>query len=460
MAGIGFILKKISQQDNLIGWMSAHINATILATFPWIFTIIAFWAVTISASSYMPFPDSMKFTIIIIYNFSFSSVFCGLLTMVSTRHIADCIYRKDTSPVPGMMLGTIIIFLVTQTPLVIWFYFCVVEMDGTLALLSITNYLIIGLIWLTSVYLTAIKNYNSVIISFGMGILISSVGSYLLGEYFSTNGIMAGFNIGLGFCLAMLLSNILSEYQFPFKDIFSIFTYVRKFWILTLSGLVYNLAIWIDKLIMWFSPEATITDSGLRVNFTYDGAMFMAYLTFIPALGAFIFNLEASFHDKYVAFFNDSNRRVNYGQIRQNQIDLITTIKESLNHFIVFQALFTIGVILLFPTLMIFFNLSLLTLGIFRFGAIGAFFHMLLILLTIILSYFDCRKSILFIQLVFLALNGILTFIIMKTDFVYYGLGYMIAAIVTFAVAAVLTIKHLKQLPYHTFITNNSAIQP
>jgi uncharacterized membrane protein len=458
MAGIGFVLRKLSQQDNLFGWAKAHANATILATFPWIFTIIAFWAVTASVATYMPMSDSMNFTIIIIYNFSFSSVFCGLLTMASTRYIADCVYDKNTRPVPGMMLGTIIIFLMTQTPLVVWYYFSYLSMDKPLALLSVANYLTIGMIWLTSVYLTAIRNYHSVLVAFGAGLLISIAGAYVMGDFFSTNGVMAGFNLGLGFCLAMILANILSEYPYPFKNIFSIFKYIRKFWILTLSGLIYNLAIWIDKLIMWFAPDATVTASGLRVNFTYDSAMFMAYLTFIPALGAFIFSLETSFHEKYLIYNNDNNRKVNYAKIVQHQINLIATLKDGINHFIAFQALFTIGIILLFPTMMKFFNLSLVTLGIFRFGAIGAFFHMLALLLTIILSYFDCRKSILFIQCVFLFLNGVLTFVIMKTDFIYYGLGYMIAAIVTFAVAAVLAIRHMKNLPYHTFITNNTSL--
>ena len=458
MAGIGFVLRKLSQQDNLSGWARAHVNATVLATFPWIFTIIAFWAVTLSVSTYMPLSDSMNFTIIIIYNFSFSSVFCGLLTMASTRYIADCVYEKNTKPVPGMMLGTIIIFLVTQTPLVVWYYFFFLSMEKPLALLSVANYLVIGMIWLTSVYLTAIKNYHSVLVAFGVGLLISIAGSYVLGDFFSTSGVMAGFNLGLGFCLALILANILSQYPYPFKGVFTILKYIRKFWVLTLSGLIYNLAIWIDKLIMWFAPDATITDSGLRVNFTYDSAMFMAYLTFIPALGSFIFSLETSFHEKYIIFSGDNNRKVNYAQIEQNQLELITTLKSSINHFIAFQGLLAIGLILVFPTVMRFFNLSLLTLGIFRFGTIGALFHMLSLLLTIILSYFDCRKSILFIQSVFLLLNGSLTFLIMKTDFIYYGLGYMIAAIVTFAVAAVLTIKHLKKLPYHNFITNNTSI--
>ena len=458
MAGIGFVLRKLSQQDNLFGWARAHVNSTVLATFPWIFTIIAFWAVTLSISTYMSLSDSMNFTIIIIYNFSFSSVFCGLLTMASTRYIADCVYDKNTRPVPGMMIGTIIIFLVTQTPLVIWYYFFYLSMDKPLALLSVANYLVIGMIWLTSVYLTTVRNYHSVMIAFGVGLLISIAGSYVLGDFFSTNGVMAGFNLGLGFCLAMILANILSEYPYPFKSVFAIFKYIRKFWILTLSGLIYNLAIWIDKLIMWFAPDATVTDSGLRVNFNYDSAMFMAYLTFIPALGAFLFSLETSFHEKYIIFNNDNNRKVNFSTIEKNQMNLITTLKDSINHFIAFQALFTIGLILLFPTVMKFFNLSLLTLGIFRFGAIGAFFHMLALLLTIILSYSDCRKSILFVQSIFLLLNGSLTYFIMKTDFIYYGLGYMIAAIVTFVVAALLTIKHYKHLPYHTFITNNTSI--
>ena len=227
MAGIGFVLRKLSKQDNLFAWASAHINATVLATFPWIFTIIAFWAVTLSISTYMPLSDSMNFTIIIIYNFSFSSVFCGLLTMASTRYIADCVYEKDTTPVPGMMLGTIIIFLVTQTPLVIWYYFFYLTMDNSLALLSVANYLVIGMIWLTSVYLTAIRNYHSVLVAFGVGLLISIVGSYFLGSLFAVNGVMAGFNIGLGFCLALILSNILSEYPYKFKNVFAIFKYTK-----------------------------------------------------------------------------------------------------------------------------------------------------------------------------------------------------------------------------------------
>lgn len=459
MAGIGFLLNKLSRRDNLLGWARAHVCAVILATGPWIITVIAFWTITFSISTYMPLSESMKFTIIIIYNFSFSSVFCGMLTLVATRYIADCIFVKDTSPIPGMLLATIIFSMLTQMPLAAWFYLSYLKMGVHLAVLSIVNYLVITLIWQTSVYLTAIKNYNAVTIAFSSGLLIAVAGSCLLGHFFSINGVMAGFNIGLGCCLSLIVSCILTEYPYPFKFVTGIFEYMGKFRILIFNGLAYNIAIWIDKWVMWFAPDATVTESGLRVNFNYDSAMFMAYLTIIPSLGVFIFSLENTFHEKYLKFYNDINRKVNFAQIKQNQLEMIAALRKSIFNFVVFQGLFTVVVVLLSNELMSALGISLLRVGVFRFGLIGVFFHMLALFLTIVLSYFDCRKQILLTQVVFFSLNGIITYIAMRTDFVYYGLGYLIAAMVTFAVAAVITVNHLVLLPYHTFITNNTSIE-
>ena len=460
MAGIGFVLRKLSLQDNLIGWVRAHVNAIILATGPWLFTVVAFWAITISVAPFMPISDSMHFTTIIIYNFSFSSIFCGPVTLVSTRYIADCIFAKDSRPIPGMMIATILFSLTLQMPLAVWFYFGYLNMTHHMALQAVFNYLVICLIWLTSVYLTAIKNYHSVSTAFGSGLLLSMVLSYLLGRIFSTAGVMVGLNIGLGCCLALIIACILNEYPYPFRATMSIFSYMRRFQLLIVSGIVYNMAIWIDKWIMWFAPDATVTGTGLRVNFNYDGAMFMSYLTIIPALGVFVFQLETSFHEKYLKFYNDINRKVNFAQIQENQMELVDSLKHGINNFVAFQGIFTAVIVMLAPKMIGVLHLSFMGLGIFRFGVIGVFFHMLALFLTIILSYIDSRKSILLIQMVFLVLNASITYLTMRTDFVYYGLGYMVAAVLTFAVAAVITMWHLRLLPNHTFITNNSSIEP
>jgi len=459
MAGIGFVLRKISQQNNLIGLAQAHVNATILATGPWLFTIVAFWIINMSVASYMAPDQIMRFMIVVIYNFSFSSVFCGAITLVSTRYIADCIFSRKTDPVPSLLVETVCFTLLVQAPLAIWFYFGVLSMSYQLAWLSVANYLIISLIWLTSVYLTAVKNYHAVTIAFGTGMVVAIISIYWLGYYYRIPGMMLGLNLGLGCCLALILANILSEYPYPFKWTADILGYIKRFWLLIMSGLVYNLAIWVDKWIMWFAPDSLVTEAGFRANLSYDSAMFMAYLMIIPALGVFIFTLETTFHEKYLIFYNDINNKANYDRIEHNQLVMVDTLKHSFIHFVAFQGVLTVIIVLLAPKLIMTLDTSLLRLGIFRLGVIGVFFHMMVLFLTIVLSYFDCKKSILIIQLVFLILNASLTYVTMKTDFVYYGLGYMLAAMITFSLAAVITISHLKVLPYATFITNNSSIK-
>eukprot|EP00831_Metopus_contortus_P081901 TRINITY_DN8730_c0_g1_i4.p1 TRINITY_DN8730_c0_g1~~TRINITY_DN8730_c0_g1_i4.p1 ORF type:complete len:172 (-),score=27.14 TRINITY_DN8730_c0_g1_i4:98-613(-) len=139
MAGIGFVLRKLSQQDNLIGFVRAYFNSAILATGPWIFTIIAFWAIISSSSTFLPESDMLNFKIIVVYNFSFSAVFCGLVTLVSTRYIADCIFEKNTQPIPGMLIWTIVISLLAQTPMAVWFYFFHSNMNWRLGSVSYTH---------------------------------------------------------------------------------------------------------------------------------------------------------------------------------------------------------------------------------------------------------------------------------------------------------------------------------
>ncbi len=458
MAGIGFVLRKMSQQDNLSGWIRAHINSVILATGPWIFTILAFWFIRVTVAPFMDSEESVDFMTIIIYNFSFSSIFCGLINLVATRYIADCIYRKDTSSIPSMMITIVLLTLLTQTPLAIWFYFKVLNLGKYVALFAVMNYLIVSMIWLTSIFLTTIKNYNAVTFAFGSGLILGTGAAYGLGCFYALSGVMGGFNIGLGCCLALLMACILSEYPYPLKLSWSIILYMKRYWILILSGFAYNMALWIDKLIMWFAPDSSLLESGIRVNFNYDSAMFMAYLSIIPALGVFMFSLETNFHEKWITFYNDINNKANFAQIKQNQIDLIDSVKRGINSFVAFQGFFTLILILTAPELLHLIGVSMLRLGAFRFGLAGVFFHMLVLFLTIILSYFDCKRSILLIQTTFFVFNGVLTYLAMQTDFVYYGIGYMIAAMITFAVAAVITIRELKLLPYHSFVTNNESV--
>ena len=98
-------------------------------------------------------------------------------------------------------------------------------------------------------------------------------------------------------------------------------------------------------------------------------------------------------------------------------------------------------------------------LAMFRIAVMGSFFHVLVMSLTVVLSYFDLRRAVLAVNAVLLVTNGAFTWITLQFGFAYYGYGFFVSAIATFVVAAVMVGHYLGQLPYLTFVKNNTSVQ-
>jgi len=98
-------------------------------------------------------------------------------------------------------------------------------------------------------------------------------------------------------------------------------------------------------------------------------------------------------------------------------------------------------------------------LSIFRIGTLGAFFHVLMLFEMIILSYFNCRKQIMAIEGVYLLTNALFTMGTIQLGFPYYGYGYFLSSLLCFGLTSALLFAHIKNLPYHAFITNNNSLR-
>ena len=287
MAGIGFVLRKLSRQDNLIGVFRAMAHSALASTGPWLFTVLALGCMMVLGSAYISREELYAFRVIVIYNFAFSLVFTAPIFMVATRYLADCIHKEDVSTAPGMLVGALVVVYITQIPIVGLFYLVYAEMDAAVALSAIVNFMLISSIWLIAIFLTALKNYQTVTRSFAIGLLVSIGASYLFAENHGTAGMLNGFSAGMAFTVASLTAGVFAEYNYPLKKPFLFMGYFKKYWEIALSGLIYNIAAWVDKWIMWFAPEAERMDNNLISYPNYDSAMFLAYLTIVPAMAFF-----------------------------------------------------------------------------------------------------------------------------------------------------------------------------
>lgn len=458
MAGIGFILRKLARQDNLIGMAQAYAHSALASCGPWLFTIIALGSIMSMSKHFVANEEIFNFQIIIIYNFAFSLVFSGPVFMVATRYLADKIHVKDVSNAPGMLIGSILIVLVTQLPIVSAFYFLYANLSLANSLLAVTSFLLISIIWVVSVFVSSLKDFKAITRAFGFGLILSIFCSTTLSEYFGSSGILTGFSIGLCFIAGNLLAKVFAEYPYRYKDPFAFVHYFKKYWELALSGFIYNIAAWADKWVMWFSPEREQLPSNLIFYSNYDSAMFLAYLTIVPAMAMFVFSVETNFFEHYLRFFRDIQNKANFKKIIQNHESMILSIKKSTRNFIVLQGSICVMVILMAPKIFDALNINYMQIGIFRFGTLGAFFHALTLFLIILLSYFDNRKAALIIQLVFMVCNIGFTYVTMKLGFTYYGYGYFAATLVSFIVASVITMRYIANVPYHTFITTNNSV--
>lgn len=463
MAGIGFTLRQLTRKDDLFGVVHAYGSAMLAAAGPWLFTVFTLAGITNIYTNFFAMEGLLNFRVIVIYNFAFSLVLSAPVFMVATRYIADNIHQKDVTNVPSIMIGSMVMLYAVQFPIVALFYLGYVQEDLGLQLSAILNVLLLTTVWLLGVFLTALKDYNAVSWAYGIGMVIAIIMAQILKDIYGDAGMLNGLSIGLAFIVYTLAAKILSEYAYTYDRPFDLKGYFRRYWELAVGGVLYNAAIWIDKWIMWFAPESWMLENGLRMYPDYDSATFLAYLTIVPAMAVFVFSVETNFFEKYQRFYDGILAHKPLRKIKEYQQAVIDSILGSSRNFIVVQGTIAFLCIVLAPKLFEALNINFTQIGMFRMAVLGAFFHVLLLFEMIILSYFDSRRTVMWLAGIYLVLNTLLTLLTLQKDmgfgFQYYGLGYALSSMIIFVITSLVLFRYIKKLPYHAFITSNNSIQ-
>lgn len=457
MAGIGFALRKLTRRDDLIGVIQGYAHSALAATGPWLFTVAALGTISVLTAGGTSVDEIIVFRLVVIYNFSFSLVATGPIMMVATRYLADMIFLKQVGGAVGLFIGALVLATGTQLPIVLAFYLLGTDLPLPLRLLAIVNFLVVSGIWLVSVFLTALKDYASITRSFFIGMAVAAVASILLAETFGAPGLLGGFTLGLAVILFALIGRIFTEYPYQVSDPFAFFGHFRKYWDLALAGFVQNLAIWIDKWIMWFAPERDYHPAGFIYYGHYDSASFLAYLTVVPAIAGFVVSVETGFFERYLRFYRDIQRHATYAKILENQRALVAQIMRGLRNLVILQGSVTFVCVAAAPALFEWSGIPAPQLAMFRIAVMGSFFHVLLMSLAVVLAYFDLRRAMLSVYVVLLVTNALFTLVTVDLGFAYYGYGYFFSALVSFVVVAVMVGYYVSQLPFLTFVRNNSS---
>lgn len=459
MAGIGFAIRKLTSRGDLLGLAGGYVHAAFAASGAWIFTILTLAAVTVIGPRVGSYDDVQAFRLIVVYDFAFSLVLTGPVAMVVTRYTSDRLFAGDVSGLPGSLLGALAIVYATQVPLAALFYTRVAVLEPSTAVAAVACYALVAGTWVVSVFLSTLKEFAAVSRTFAAGMLVSLAGTVALAPVAGAAGMLFGFSLGLAVIQFTLVARVFAEFPYPARDPFAFLPYFRRHWELAAGGAVYYAAIWVDKWVMWWAPERERLAAGLVSYPDYDSALFLACLTMVPSMAVFIVAVETDFFERYQRFYRGIADHATYDEIARNQAGLVASVFEGARRLLLLQGGLAAATVVAAPWVFDLLGVNYAQMGMFRLGVLGVVFHLLVVYLTILLSYLDLNRSVLWLSALLLACNAIFTWASRSLGFPYYGYGYFLAAVVTFLVATFVAMRYLDDLPYHTFISGNASVR-
>lgn len=451
MAGIGFRLREMANRKTFAEWLKLYTYSAVIFSGPWLISIMALAALSVFALPSLQEFDVRVFTVTIVYAYCFSLITTGVIQLVVTRYVSDQFYMRNPDAVVPTFVGAIAVTVLFQTITGALFLF-MTELGFLYKIMALGLYVTLSVIWVEMLFLSAAKDYTNIVLSFAMGYLLSFVAGQVLGNFFDLDGLAIGFLVGQVLLMSLLMYRIFAEYRFGSGFDFNFLGHFKKFPSLALAGVAYNTAIWIDKIIFWYSDSGLHIHSVFYTHFPYDSAMFVAYVTIIPTLAIFLLRIETDFYLRYKNYYGTILQKAPLSVILQRKSEMLGVLKESMKTVLIYQGSVTIGVFMLMPYIVSLLGIDPDFTPIFRVATIGAFFHGGLLVLMILTLYFDFRGSAVAMSLLFLTLNIVLTVASLYLGQWAYGFGYLGACALTLVVAYVVFLNRIRNLEYLTFM--------
>ncbi|MGB0579787.1 MAG: exopolysaccharide Pel transporter PelG [Limisphaerales bacterium] len=452
MAGVGFEINKILQRQSFTSVMQAYGYAAVIGSGPWLASVVSL-ALLGAILTGVGLTEGLRiFFVTVSLTYAITLVLTGPIQMVLTRFAADQEYSHTAEQIfPTFVfvlawgslgfaiLGMILFLGCVEAPLVF---------RASAAMLM----MIVGGIWISSIFLTAIKDYKRVLLGFAVGSLVSFFAAGIGGRWYQLNGAMVGFVFGHAVLLLLLFSAIYRQVGNKEVGTPDFLKQLRKYWPLAICGLAYNLGIWIDKFLFWWVDLSAVQVSGiLYAAPVYDRVVYFSFLTIVPGMAVFLLKLETDFSVANEAFFQHVLRKGTLEQIAEKKQEMIYALQEGLKLLLKVQGMFTAVLILSADKVLYFLGMGAVQTSIFQIALLGTLLLVIFMSLLMILHYLDKGRDAMICCVTFALSNGLITWISMLAGERWYGVGFMIAACISMIMAAVLVNHHVRNLEYDTF---------
>lgn len=453
MAGIGFRLRGLMKDNSFTGLVKAYSFAGIISSGPWVLSIVGILLIgLLNTKNAHTEPFVEEFQISVTYLMAFSLLLTSPLQLMFTRFVADKVYEKQESLVLPNLLGAITLTIIVSGLIGLVLVNIVFSQTAMYRMLMLSGFVILSVIWIVVIILSGLKAYGGILLAFLVGYGIT-VGTSLKLNAFGLEGLLGGFVIGQATLFFMLLYLVLQSYSSTQLVAFDFLKRGQIYLSLAATGFLYNMAIWVDKLLFWFNPQTSTSIIGpLRMSELYDLPIFLAYLSILPGMATFLIRVETDFAEQYDRFYRSISEGASLNRIMQIYEAMIQVIRRGFLEIFKIQGMTVIILLALgsqllhwvgiSPNYKVLLNIDLVAVGV----------QVLLLAVLNLLFYFDYRMDAFYLCLVFAGSNFAFTLLTQLLGPTFYGYGFAGAVVLTTLVGLSVISRRLDKLVYETIM--------
>ncbi len=455
MAGIGFELRKLLKKRSYAGLLQAYAYAGIISSGPWVLSIVGIMLIgVLSVGVVVPHVLIAQFQVTVTYLVLISLIVTGAVQLSFTRFVADRIFARDEAAIlpnfNGLLLATTALALATGLPAALFLF---PEQTVLYRILFVMGLAVMSAIWIATVFLTGMKHYRAILLAFLFGYGATVVLALLFRRLLGMEGLLLGFVVGHFFLLAGMTVLIYRNYRSNRFIAFDIWRPGAMYRSLMATGFLFNLGVWIDKLMFWYYPATGQQVIGpLHASVIYDFPIFLSYLSVIPGMAVFLVRIETDFVEYYVKFYDAVREGATLDYIERMRNDMVYYVQRGLFDIAKIQGIGVLIVFVLGESLLKTMGISTLYLPLLFIDVVGAGLQVVMLGILNVLFYLDQRRAVVGLTITLLATNVVFTAVSLHLGAAWFGYGFALAMLVSVLAGIRVLSAKLEALEYETFM--------
>ncbi|MBP3508241.1 exopolysaccharide Pel transporter PelG [Oscillibacter sp.] len=454
MAGIGFSLRKLFDKKGIFNLCRAYGYAGIISTGPMLLGVALLGGISFAARlGGMPPHDRELLNCLLTYSLLASLFISSWFNMGVTRFISDMFYEEKNDKVMSSFYGSTAIMLV----LCVVLYGTFLHFSGvSLAyrLLCLWFSLVLIVVWNEMIYLTAVKDYQSIVLSFSIslmtGFLLVLI-AILLG-FVRIEVFMLAIIAAYGLLMCRYLKVLLDYFPTRMGSNFSFLAWMDKYRSVVITGGMLNIGLFSHMIIMYFGPLQVQVEGFFYGAPQYDIPALFAFSSLMITTINFIASVEVRFYPKYRDYYGLFNDNGCIRDIEQAEAEMLSVLRQELVYAGHKQLFTTILFIVIAPPVLeaLPLGFTALSADIFRFLCVGYGTYAIANSMMLILLYFEDYAHALIGSSLFAVISTAVTiWQVLYGNRNFYGVGFFAGTLVFFVVSVIGLEYHTKRLPYY-----------